>query len=811
MRLQIKLKHVLLSFLILSFINCNVYAQENGDKSKKTTPKFKKYSEIVTDSTITKKGIFTTHQVNGELYYEINPAQLGKEFLWVTQYEKTQTSFGYGGVEVVRRVVRWERLEDQILLRNVEYELRADEGTPEKLAVNGSTTEEIIKAFKITSFAPDKSPVIQVTELFTGDTYEFSPKQDLEVQGIDKSRTFITSVKSFEKNIETVVLATFNQKPPTPPSKDGNSRQTPTHSDPTLGSVTVQLHHSMIALPELPMRPRIFDKRVGFFTSSFENYSNSIHQVEEVKYILRWRLEKKDPNAELSEPVKPIIYYISREIPLEWHKYIKEGIEMWQPVFEKAGFKNAIIAKTAPTPEEDPNFDPEDIRYSVIRWLPSTIANAYGPHVEDPRTGEIIEADIRVFHNVLSLIRDWYFVQASPSDKRAQQIPMPNEVIGEGLRYVIAHEVGHTLGMRHNYKATSYYKVDQYRSREFTSKFGLEASIMDYGRFNYIAQPGDSALTVPIIGPYDNFAIEWAYKEFKGTKNVKEDVPFLNEIANRQLTDPYTRFGGGRENGSVGAGDPHARSEDLGDDPIKATTYGLKNLEYISGYLVKATGEKDKDYTMLDHMYQATLDQLYRELTQVAAVVGGIEIDNLMYGQSADVFKPTTTAEQKAAVAFILKNGFKTQSFLLKKDIISRIGMHGVTKDISDRQEQLLNTMIDKKTVSRMLDVEATGYNNYTTTELFRDIKNGIFEELKVEPVKVDIFRRNLQRAFVEQLIAYISDKTAAKNDLQAVARGTLINIKRDLDAQISKYIIGIEHYHFVDLSNMIKNALENK
>ena len=805
-----KLKSTALFIMILSFLSYSTFSQENADKSKKSASKYKKYSEIVTDSTVTKKGVFTTHQVNGELYYEISPSQLGKEFLWVTQYEKTQTSYGYGGTEVIRRVVRWERFEDQILLRNVEYDLRADEGTPEKKAVEGSSVEAIIKAFKIVSFAPDKTPVIQVTELFTGDTYEFSPKQNLDAQGIDKSRTFITSVKCFEKNIETRVLSTFTLKPPTP-AREGNRRPVQEHSDPSLGTVTVELHHSMIALPETLMKPRLFDKRVGFFAGSFENYSNNIHQVEEVRYIRRWRLEKKNPEEEVSEPVKPIVYYISKEIPAQWHKYIKEGVEMWQPVFEKAGFKNAIIAKEAPTPEEDPNYDPEDVRYSAIRWLPSTIANAYGPHVQDPRSGEILEADIRVFHNVLSLIRDWYFVQASPSDKRAQQIPMPDEVIGEGLRYVIAHEVGHTLGLRHNFKSTSYYKVENYRSKEFTNKYGLEASIMDYGRFNYIAQPGDSARTIPIIGPYDYFAIEWGYKEFKENKTPQEDVPFLNKLADKQLTDPMLRFGGGRENGDIGQGDPHARSEDLGDDPIKATTYGLKNIEYITNYLVKATGEQEKDYTMLEHMYDAALDQMYREVSNVAAMVGGIEIDNLVFGQSADVFKPTTAAEQKAAVAYILKNGFKTQPFLLNKDIITRIGMNGITKNISERQKQLLTIMINEKTISRMLDVEASGYSNYTVTELFRDLKNGIFEELKTDPVKVDIFRRNLQRAFVEQLISNISTETAAKSDLQAVARGTLINIKRDLDTQIAKYVIGIEHYHFVDLSNMIKVALENK
>ncbi len=426
---------VFLSFLILAIFIRPAFPQEKEkEKSDKPEPKFKEYTEVISDTAITKKGVFTTHEVDGKLYYEIDTNQLGKEFLWLTQYSKTQTSYGYGGTEVIRRVVRWERLQDQILLRNVEYQLRADEETPESIAVEASSVEEIIKAFKIVTFGKEKIPVIDVTGLFTEDTHEFSPKEDLEASGIDNSRTFITSVKSFEQNIETSVLATYTLKPPKPEqSGESRNRRAPQHSDPSLGSVTIELHHSMIQLPEKPMQPRIFDKRIGYFAGTHQDYSSDKHQVETITYIRRWRMEKKNPEFEMSEPVKPIIYYVGHGIPEKWCKYVIEGIEMWQPVFQAAGFKNAIQGRMAPTKEENPDFDAEDVRYSTVRWLPSTIANAYGPHVQDPRTGEIIEADIRIFHNVLSLIRDWYFVQASPSDPRAQQLPMPDVLIGEML------------------------------------------------------------------------------------------------------------------------------------------------------------------------------------------------------------------------------------------------------------------------------------------------------------------------------------------------------------------------------------------
>ncbi len=807
-----RIQHLLLGFILITCFGTSLLAQDKKEeKPEKDKPKFKKYEEVIPDTAITQKGLLITHEVDGKLYYEIKEDQLGQELLWLVQFAKTQTSFGYGGTEVIRRVVRWEKLQDHILLRNVEHKLRADENTPEAIAVKASSVEEIIKSFKILTFGENKSPVIEVTGLFKEDTHEFSPKESLEASGVDQDRTFITSVKTFPQNIETRVLATYKLKPP---KKDNNGQgrgRDSRRSDPTLGSVTVELHHSMIELPDRPMLPRIFDKRVGFFDGSHEDYSSDRHQVEKIRYIRRWRLEKKNPELKVSEPVQPIVYFIGHGIPEKWHKYIIEGVNMWQPVFEKAGFKNAIMGKMAPTKEEDPDFDAEDVRYSTIRWLPSTIANAYGPHVQDPRSGEILEADIRVFHNVLSLIRDWYFVQASPVDKRAQTIPMPDELIGECLRYVVAHEVGHTLGLRHNYKASSYYPVEKYRDAKFTQKYGLEASIMDYGRFNYIAQPGDKAATIPVIGPYDYFAIEWGYREFRGTKTAEEDFPHLNKIAKKQEKDPMIRFGGGRENGPVGSADPHAQTEDLGDDPIKATTYGLKNIEHISKYIVKACGEKDKDYTMLKHMYDQLLNQMYRELGQVAKLVGGIEIDNWMYGQSADVFTPTPAKVQKAAVHYLLENGFKTQDFILRKDIMKRIGMHNMAENISNRQKRLLYAMLDSTTVSLMLDLEATGYKSYKATELVMDLKTGLFEELNAEDVQVTIYRRNIQRAFVNQLIKFISGKTAAHNDLQAIARGTLMALQKDLEKQIDKNTAGIEHYHFIDLNETIKLALKGE
>jgi hypothetical protein len=812
MKSLVRLNTLLIHFIIITLFGSSVYAQNEAVPAVSSRPKQKiqKYEKLIPDTAISSKGVFTTHMVGNKLYYEIPEDQLGKEFIWVTQFSKVQTSYGYGGTEVIRRVVRWERIQDHIILRNVEYDLRALEGTPENIAVAASSVEEIIKSFFIESYGKDKAPVIEVTGLFKDDTHEISPKEDLDVSSIDKARTFITSVKSFEKNIEIRVLATYKKKAPKP-STPGTSRPSTRVSDPSLGAITVELHHSMIKLPDDPMQPRLYDARVGYFDERYKDFSSEEHYVEEIRYIIRWRLEKKNPDQEISEPIKPIVYHIGRGIPEKWHRYIIEGIELWQPAFEAAGFKNAIIGKLAPTIEEDPDFDAEDLRYSTIRWLPSTIENAYGPHINDPRTGEIIESDIRIYHNVIKLLRDWYFTQASPSDPRAQKLPLPDDLMGDLVRYVVAHEVGHTIGLRHNFIATNSYPVESYRDPEFTNKYGTEASIMDYGRFNYIAQPGDNARNIPLIAPYDNFAIEWGYREFDRSHSPEEDLPFLNKIAERQLDDPMLRFGGGREFGSVGSGDPRARGEDLGDDPILATTYGLKNIEYIMSYLVEATGEKDKDYSQLKIMYSEVLDQMFRELNHVAALVGGIEIENYVYGQSPEVFKPTSRAKQKAAVQFLIKNGFHTPDYVIREDIVTRIGMHGVTDKISSNQSQILFSILNSNTANRMIDLDASGLENYSLVELFNDLQDGIFSELNSSDPDIDIFRRNLQRAYVERLITFITPKSATGNDMQAISRGKLVELEKSLQKQIKKKRNNAEHYHFLDLKEIIRIALSGE
>ena len=531
-----------------------------------------------------------------------------------------------------------------MLLRDVRYDIRADTTDPIAQAVKASNLAPIIRAFDVKAYGKDKAPVIEVTDLFKKDVAEFSARSALNAGAMDSARSFIEEFKAFPRNINVRVLASFALG-----KKGGGSSD----DDPQSSGVSAVLCHSMVKLPETPMKPRRFDSRVGFFTESFTDYSDrDEHEAETVEYILRWRLEKKDPIAMLSEPVKPIVFYVSREVPEKWKKYVKQGIEDWEPAFEAAGFTNAIMGKYAPDPREDPDWDVEDARISSIRWLPSSVENAFGPQVHDPRSGEILSADVRMYHNVQKLVRDWYFVQASPCDPRAQTLPLPEDLEGEMIRFVVSHEVGHSLGFPHNMKASSSYTIEQLRDPAWTKKNGTAPSIMDYARYNYVAQPGDGAGLMPKIGPYDFFAVNWGYRQFPKDANEKAELEKLVKV---QIDQPMFRFGG--PNPGV---DSTQQTEDLGSNAVEATTLGLRNLERVAGYLVKATSKPGKDYELLAVEYGALLGQWGREMGHVANVVGGVQEINLYYGDAHRRFFPNPADYQQRAVSFLLENALAT-------------------------------------------------------------------------------------------------------------------------------------------------------
>ncbi len=709
---------------------------------KKDGPK--PYAEVITKEAKSDSGMFIAHRIKQKLYYEIPAREFGREYLLVTSQEKTQPGIGYGGDNINTQVVRWDRSADRVILRSVLYASIAPDSLPVSYAVEKANFAPILMVFDIQAFNKDSSAVVvDATDLYVADMTELGmdrrTREQFKIRRVDPKRTFIESVRSFPDNIETRVTVTYD------------AGQVP--MDNALSTISLLMHHSMVRLPDKPMMPRLYDERVSFFSHQVYDYGYDGHRAERRRYIARWRLEPQDTAAflrgDVVDPVKPIVFYIDRGVPDKWRPYLKRGVESWQAAFEKAGFKNAILAKDPPSVTEDPDWSSEDARYATIRWLPSEIQNAYGPHISDPRSGEILDADIGFFHNVMSLARNWYMVQAGAVDRRAQKLPLPDDLLGELLLYIAAHEVGHSLGFPHNMKATSMYPVDSLRSRTFTQHYGTEASIMDYGRFNYIAQPGDDAYLIPKIGPYDLFAVEWGYRPFRGVDTPDEERPHLNRIAARQETEPYLRFG------DADGVDPSAQTEDLGADAVAATRYGLKNIARVADFLLSATTEEGEDYSLLRELYQELIGQRNRELGHVANVVGGVTRTRRVAGQQGAVYDPVPREKQKEAVGLLVTDAFRTPLEILKPDILALIEPSGTAERVLQGQRNVLATLLDNGRLARIVNIQAlpgTSYRPYRLSEMMADVRTGIWTELGGRKVSADLYRRNLQRAYLDLL-----------------------------------------------------------
>ncbi|MGA2271158.1 MAG: zinc-dependent metalloprotease [Bryobacteraceae bacterium] len=661
---------------------------------------------------------------------------------------------GYGHQELTERVVHWELNGNKVHLRDNDYSVVADPKTPIAEAVIAANNSTIIITFPVAAFAKDGAPVIQVTRLFSTDVPEISARQRLGATTLDASRCFIERISAYPENIEAEATMTYTRSPtpagtnapaPAPTGGLGGGQMRP-------GSATLVLHHSMVKLPEKPMMPRVFDERVGYFTTNLMDYSKDEHRAPRVRYIDRWRLEKKDPGAAVSEPVKPLVYYIDSATPVKWREWLKKGVESWQPAFEAAGFKNAIIAKVAPTPEEDTDFSIEDVRNSVIRWLPSTIENAVGPNIHDPRTGEILNAPIQFYHNIMNLQRSWYFLQVGPLDARAQKLPLPDDLMGRLLEFVVAHEVGHTLGFQHNMKASSTYPQEKVRDKDWMHKMGAAPSIMDYARFDYVAQPEDHVAVedlVPRVGPYDIWATKWGYTPIAGAKTPEEEKPTLDKWAREQDTTPWYRFSTYNSAGS----DPGELTEAIGDaDAIKSTALGVKNLQRVAKMLMPATTAKQGEpYDDLAELYGRMLGQWTLEMGHVAAIVGGFDTREKYVGQEGLLFTPVPKARQEAAVKFLNENAFATPTWAIDPQILRRIEPTGVLGRIRNAQSSVLNNLLSSARFARLVEQEAIdGSAAYAPADFLATVRKGVWKELDAPQVKVDAYRRNLQHAYLD-------------------------------------------------------------
>jgi hypothetical protein len=712
------------------------------------------YEKVITKDAKTKNGVFKVHVVKDKYYYEIPKSELGKEYLWVTQIARTTLGVGYGGQALGRRVVRWELGENnKVFLKNVNYSVVADPKLPIAQAVNASNNDTILMAFNVAAWGPNnETAVIEVGRLFTTDLFEFSARQRLNATTMDATRSFIERISPYPENIEAEASQTY-VRTPTPAGLGGQQGPIQIQQQGmNPGSATVVLHYSMVKLPEKPMMPRLFDERVGYFSVANMDYGRDEHRAQERTYITRWRLEKKDPNADLSEPIKPIVYYIDAATPVKWRPYMIKGVEKWQKAFEAAGFKKAIIAKMAPTKQEDPDFSPEDARYSVIRWLPSTIENASGPHVSDPRTGEILESDIQFYHNIMNLQRSWYFLQAGALDKRVARLPMPDDLMGTLIEYVAAHEVGHTLGFQHNMKASSTYPQEKVRDREWVHKMGHTPTLMDYSRFNYVAQPEDNIDVddlVPGIGPYDEWATAWGYKPIPNATTPDAERATLNEWALEQDKTPWYRFS---TDGSAGS-DPGELTEAVGDaDAVKSSTLGLMNLKRVSKMLVPATtNEKGQPYDDLAELYGRMLGQWTLEMNHVSAIVGGFNSQQKHIGQTGVRFTAVPKARQAEAVRFLNENAFATPAWAIDKEILRRIEPIGALNRVRNAQNNILNNVLNSARFARLIEQQAIdGETAYQPGDFLADVRKGVWTELDAPNVRIDAYRRNLQRSYLD-------------------------------------------------------------
>lgn len=762
------------------------------------------YDHVVTRDAKTATGVFLVHRIRERLLYEIPRPMLDREFLLVTQIARTFVGAGYGGQGVSSRVIRWSRVGDRILLRGISYHLVADPAMPIARAVQAANYDAIIMSFPVQAKGKDDTAVIDVSRLFTTDVPEISARQQVRARAFDNARSFVERASAFLGNIEVEATHTFN----TPPDNAGPaSNAAPSR----IGTSSVLMHFSMVLLPEKPMQPRLFDERVGFFSLRQLDYGKDEHRAPERRYLRRWRLEKKDPSAAVTEPVTPITFYVDPATPLRWIPYIKRGVEAWQPAFEAAGFRRGIVAKDPPSPAEDPDWSPEDARYSVVRWLPSTVENAFGPSISDPRTGEILEADIQVHQNILNLLRDWYIVQVGPLDPRVKRVPLPDDLMGELLQMVVTHEVGHAIGLQHNMKASAMYPAANVRDKAWVRKMGYSPSIMDYARMNYVAQPEDGfepADLIPRVGPYDTWAIKWGYAPVPGTTSAEAERATLDTWAREQEVTPWFRFSTPDSRGS----DPADLTEAIGDDdPVASTRAGLKNLERVSAMLVDVATEPGQPYDTLTELYARMLGQWGLEMGHVAAQVGGVTSLQTHNGQPGVRFTVVPRAKQVAALTFLQEHAFRMPAAFLKPEVLRRIEPAGALARVRTAQVRVLENLLSTPRLVRLSEQAALdGPAAYAPTKFLADLRKGLWSEAYgAAAPAVNAFRRNLQRAHIELLAERVSGRTAVADDVRAFFRSELRTLDVDLRVARTRTTDRETRFHLDDARAQIAKALD--
>jgi hypothetical protein len=812
-------------------------AKDKLKDEKKKGPKA--YKDFFDNTAVSQNGMISVHKMSDKWYFEIPDTLMNRDIMAVTRYSKTAAGGGtFGGEEVKKQMIRWEKgLDNNILLRSVTIVMASPDSTkPIFQAVKNSNSDPIIGVFDIKALKNDdndKASVIEVTDFFNADnqTFSLSPiaKQTHKLAAFKKEASFIEKMSAYPINTEIRTIKTFTVVPPVLTLSPTPSVGSYLPAGASAGVVTIELNTSLILLPKTPMRKRIFDNRVGYFANQYAIFGEESQKSDNEIFAVRWRLEPKNAadaarqkNGELIEPKKPIIYYIDPATPEKWRKALKAGVDDWQIAFEKAGWKNAIRGEY--WPEKDTTMSLEDARFSVIRYFAADIQNAYGPNVHDPRSGEIIESHIGWYHNVMRLLRNWYMIQAAAVDPSARKKTFDDELMAQLVRFVSSHEIGHTLGLRHNMGASSGTPVEKLRDKAWLDQNGHTSSIMDYARFNYVAQPEDGITNLfPKIGDYDKWAIQWGYSNLSDT-DIKGEKAILNNWTKEAYKNPRLRFGT-----EISPYDPRYQTEDLSDNAMKASEYGIKNLKRIVPNLITWSKEDGESYKELEELYGNVVSQYRRYLGHVIKNVGGIYDDPLTYDMAGEAYTTVPKATQKEAVAFLNTQLFKTPVWLMDQNVLSKIKPESGVEAIKALQEYALTSLLAGDRAVRLMETGITS-KYYTQDDLFTDLESGIWSEIKTAQ-PIDIYRRNLQKVHAEKMIELLKPGKAsvlsippgvtygfstrvvelAKTDLPSITRGHLEVLKSSIQKAIPLQTDKLSKYHLKDVLQRIDLALDPK
>ncbi len=793
-------------FALLFFSSCSLFRSAAPDQTpQRVDTGEKSYSSVITADAKSSAGVLDVHFVGDDIFYEIPDSLIGRDFLMVSRVAKVPSNFfGFvsSGSKTAEQVFSFEKTKNKINIRQRSYNSVAADTLPIYRSVQANNYEPIIASFDIEARGPDKNTsVIQINDFFEQDVPAITGltgflRNMYEVRRLDNNRSYIDTVRTFPQNVEARHVMTYEAM--SPPSAGGTN------------TISVLMNQSMILLPAEPMRPRYHDYRVGWFTVNQLDFSSDAQKADTRTLIRRWRLEPSDPEAyargELVEPTEPIVYYLDPGTPEKYRQNVIDGVEDWNVAFEEAGFKNAIRAKLPPTEEEDPDFEPEDIRYNMVRWIANTTRNATGPSTTDPRTGEIIASDIIWYHNHIRSYRNRLMLETGAANPKARSLQVDDEYLGEAIRQVIAHEIGHALGLPHNMKANSSYPVDSLRSPTFTEEYGVSASVMDYARQNYIAQPGDGVERfIRKIGPYDKYAVNWGYRVIPDARTPEDEQPVLKQWITKKADDPMYRFGT-----STGY-DPSAQTEALSDDPVQASTYGMQNLMAVTPNLVEWTSTPGEGYDDLEEIYGELIGQWSRYIGHVVTNVGGVYRERLTTDQDEHIFQPVPADYQKKAMEFLNDHVFSTPHWLLEESILRNIEHAGAIERIQSLQGRHLRSVLSPARMNRVIEDEAfRGGGAYTLEQLLGDLKSGVWSELNSGGA-IDPYRRNLQRTYIQAIHSLMENEEdeVMLSDIKPMLRDELRQLAGDVEEAVDGSPDRITRVHLQDIGERIENILD--